>query len=184
MEPIIAVTGNTAAISLYTVSWDGDSEETPPLTPLRRFRANNVIRPRTVSSAPSPAELMRGSGASARKGWGTCVRFTPDGSMVAVGVDSGQVIIHDVETGSVVASFSNHSAPIRSVEFSLSQTIKGQLDHLFIASEDRSCSVHDATHLDVNGPELSDQTVSLLQGHNKMVLAAQAREDGRIVATM
>lgn len=144
----------------------------------------------------------------AKKGWGMCIRFSPlDGRLVAVGTESGQVIVHSTQTGDVVASFSNHAAPIRNITFSLrpiggsfaadslvsqssginettSQRRRGELDHLVVSSDDRTLTIHDARDLEDAGGQASDTVVAMLQGHAGRVLDASLRADGRIVASM
>ncbi|KDN38640.1 WD40 repeat-like protein [Tilletiaria anomala UBC 951] len=218
-KPILATTGNTASLSLYRITVDNlastnDSQEQSPLstflTPLRRFRANAVIHPKDHASASSATRSLARNPipTSARKGWGMCVRFTPAGSMVAVGTDSGQVIVHDVESGAVIALFSNHAAPIRSLSFSLAPVLgsvnsaaaplsghrgssgssslsdlERRLDHLSVGSEDLTLSVHDARDLREQGQQASGTVVAMLQGHAKMVVDASIRGDGRILAS-
>ncbi len=140
-----------------------------------------------------------------KKGWGMVVRFSPiDGRLVAVGTDSGQVIVHSTETGDVIASFSNHSAPIRSIRFSLAPSaysaagstsakpaVNGagaaqaqhRLDHIVIGSDDRTLTLHDARDIEERGEAASDQVVTMLQGHAGRVLDASIRPDGRITAS-
>ena len=144
----------------------------------------------------------------AKKGWGTCIRFSPlDGRLIAVGTDSGQVIVHSTQTGDVVASFSNHAASIRNITFSLtpvggsfgagslasqnggingtsSREGRGTLDHLVVSSDDRTLTIHDARDMEESGGQTSDTVVAMLQGHAGRVLDASLRADGRIVASV
>lgn len=197
----MATTGNTATGAIYSINAaysvstalpsSRGKEVSELLEPLRRFRASDVLRPRAIvgSSTQSSGPLS----AVGKHGWGMAIRFVPDGHFVAVGSDSGQVLVYSVEDGALMASFSNHSAPARALGWSeliSSGSLLGahapdsaQIDHLIVGAEDKTITVHDVLDLAERQGEASDNTVAVLQGHEKMVTSICARQDGRIIAS-
>lgn len=199
-QPLVATTGNTATGAIYRLSpsFIGSAQCEGPrgtevddlLEPLYRFRASGVLR--TTNTDPTPA--AKGPLAAVGKhGWGMTISFSPDGDLVGLGSSSGQVVVYAVKDGATVASFSNHSAPVRSIAWSLlpsaesllgtTQSDAVRLDHLLIGAEDTTITVHDALDLLERAHEASDNTIAILQGHGKMVSALSARQDGRIIAS-
>lgn len=197
---MIATTGNTATLAVYffntTIldaarkSGDRGQETSELFETLHRARASDILRPRTSVGSTQTAGPLTALG---KHGWGMTIRFSPDGEQVAVGSDSGQVVVYGVDDGSVIASFSNHSAPIRALAWSelpSAESLLGssslrstRIDHLIVGAEDNTITVHDALDLADRQNEASDNTVAMLQGHTKMATSVAARQDGRIIAS-
>ncbi|CAN3373846.1 hypothetical protein DIURU_004361 [Diutina rugosa] len=66
-----------------------------------------------------------------------CVVYSPDGSRVVTGSDDGKIKVWDVRSGFCLYTFSDHQAPVTSVQFAK----RGQV--LFSSSLDGTCRAYD-----------------------------------------
>ncbi|WFC98229.1 Ski complex subunit Rec14 [Malassezia yamatoensis] len=106
------------------------------------------------------------------------VRFNHDGSLFAVGLSTGTVLLFNTSKQTQLATITEHVQPVRALYFSLPHTSFADL--LFVGSDDHSTTVHDlqgtdAMHL--------PRTITALHGHQGWILDIQAGGDGRILAT-
>lgn len=101
-----------------------------------------------------------------------------DASLLAVGTNTGDVVLFDVETTAQLAVICDHAQPVRALYFPSPNSTFA--DHLLVGSDDRVATLHDVR--DVREAHACS-TVAALQGHEGWVLDVHSSGDGRIVAT-
>ncbi|WFD42310.1 hypothetical protein MPSI1_000952 [Malassezia psittaci] len=106
------------------------------------------------------------------------VCFNHDGSLFAIGLNTGTVLLFNTSNQSQLATITEHAQPVRALHFSLPQT--SFADMLFVGSDDHSTTVHDLQGIDAMHPP---RTITALHGHQGWVLDIQSGGDGRILAT-
>ncbi|GAA5870756.1 hypothetical protein JCM16303_001578 [Sporobolomyces ruberrimus] len=111
--------------------------------------------------------------------FGSAIRYSNGGNLLAVASETGYVTLFDSETGSLVSTFPAHSAPIRSITFTSSL--------LVTASDDKRVNVFDLRALTAassgaaGGGSRRGQVASL-GGHEGWVVSVEARNE-RLLAT-
>ncbi|GAA5924605.1 WD40 repeat domain-containing protein [Sporobolomyces koalae] len=111
--------------------------------------------------------------------FGSAVRYSNGGNLLAVATETGYATLFDSETGSLVSTFPAHSAPIRSMTFT--STL------LITASDDKRVNVFDLRALSAastgaaSGGGRRGQVASL-GGHEGWVVSVEARNE-RLLAS-
>jgi len=96
------------------------------------------------------------------------IRYSPDGSLIAVSTESGAVTVYTVDSASVMATWAAHSVPTRGVAFSPDGS------RLVTTSEDQTAVVWDVA---------AQAPVLTLTGHGGHVLDADYSPDGAHIVT-
>ncbi|WVW81637.1 hypothetical protein I302_103632 [Kwoniella bestiolae CBS 10118] len=110
--------------------------------------------------------------------FGMDVQFSPDGQSLALSTEQGQVIVIDVETSSVVATYTSHNKAVRTITWSPdSQWLySGSDDHLIVLYDVRAGSSSG-----VGGK--GEGAVAMMQGHQSWVLKVDASPDGKLLGS-
>lgn len=111
--------------------------------------------------------------------FGSAVRYSNGGNLLAVASETGYVTLFDSETGALVSTFPAHSAPIRSMTFTSSL--------LITASDDKRVNVFDlraltAASTGAAGGSSRRGQVASLSGHEGWVVSVEARNE-RLLAS-
>ncbi|KAJ2007241.1 WD repeat, SAM and U-box domain-containing protein 1 [Coemansia thaxteri] len=93
---------------------------------------------------------------------------SPDNTKVACAGVGSHVYVFDVESGSLLCTFSGHSDNVRSVSFSADSSL------LVSASDDKQIQLHDVRH---------GSPVTTLLGHYGWVLSAEMHPSGAYIAS-
>jgi len=100
---------------------------------------------------------------SGRGKFGMQCGHSPDGSRVALSVDSGQIFIFDLTSGALTSTFTSHAMAVRSLSWSPDSQL------LLSASEDKRLILHDVRTTSSGRP--SSGAVASLSGHASWVLS-------------
>ncbi|KAL0950397.1 hypothetical protein HGRIS_010355 [Hohenbuehelia grisea] len=107
---------------------------------------------------------------SGRAKFGMRCVHSPDGARVALSNESGQIFIFDLESNSLVTTYSSHAMTVRSLAWSPDSSL------LMSASDDKRLVLHD-----VRSPTKSaGGAVATLSGHTSWVLSTDFSPDGRL----
>ncbi|KAF8549938.1 WD40 repeat-like protein [Imleria badia] len=101
--------------------------------------------------------------------------FRPDGKRIALSSESGHVFIFDLESGSLVTTYTSHAMAVRSLAWSYD----GQL--LLTASDDKRLILHDVRSTASGKP--GSGAVATLTGHSSWVLSADISPEGRLAVS-
>lgn len=104
---------------------------------------------------------------SGRNKFGLSCVFAPDGKRVAMGSETGQIYLFDVESGMLANTYTSHAMGVRSLAWSSDSQL------LLSASEDKRMVLHDVRKSEHGG------SVATLTGHSSWVLSADISADGR-----
>ncbi|KII94561.1 hypothetical protein PLICRDRAFT_33361 [Plicaturopsis crispa FD-325 SS-3] len=127
----------------------------------------------TIHSAdPDTFGQRRASLPSNRNKFGMHCTHSPDGSRVALGTESGQIYIFDLETNSLAATYTAHAMTVRSLAWSPDSQL------LLSASEDKRLILHDVRS-SASG-KAGSGVVASLSGHSSWVLSTDISPDGRL----
>jgi WD40 repeat protein len=100
----------------------------------------------------------------------TSVAFSPDGSTFIVGFDSRIIRLYDTQSGTLLRTFSGHSAPVNSVAFSPDGTrVVSGSGHLYKDSNDNSLKLWDVS---------SGENLHTFTGHSASVRTVAFSPDG------
>ncbi|WWC66979.1 uncharacterized protein I206_100886 [Kwoniella pini CBS 10737] len=110
--------------------------------------------------------------------FGMDVQFSPDGQSLALATEQGQVIVLDVETSNIVATYTSHNKAVRTVTWSPdSQWLySGSDDHLIVLYDVRAGSKS-------GSGGKGEGAVAMLQGHQSWVLKVDASPDGKLLGS-
>ncbi|KAI5900484.1 WD40 repeat-like protein [Schizophyllum commune H4-8] len=106
---------------------------------------------------------------SGRNKFGLSCVFAPDGKRVAMGSETGQIYLFDVESGMLANTYTSHAMGVRSLAWSADSQL------LLSASEDKRMVLHDVRKSEHGG------SVTTFTGHSSWVLSADISVDGRYV---
>jgi len=109
---------------------------------------------------------------SGRGKFGMRCTHSPDGSRVALSVDSGQIFIFDLASNALTSTFTSHAMAVRSLSWSPDSQL------LLSASEDKRLILHDVRTASSGRP--SSGAVASLSGHSSWVLSSDISPDGRL----
>jgi len=109
---------------------------------------------------------------SGRGKFGMRCSHSPDGSRVALSVDSGQIFIFDLASSSLTSTYTSHAMAVRSLSWSPDSQL------LLSASEDKRLILHDVRVTSSGRP--SSGAVASLSGHSSWVLSSDISPDGRL----
>lgn len=110
--------------------------------------------------------------------YATCLAFSYEGDLLAMGTNTGVVFVWDVHSGEQIACMTDHSQPVRAITFARPSVAYS--NHMFVGSDDRTITVHDVEA--IRG-RASETTVAALQGHRGWILDVQTGGNGRIIAS-
>jgi len=109
---------------------------------------------------------------SGRGKFGMRCRHSPDGSRVALSVESGQIFIFDLASSALTSTYTSHAMAVRSLSWSPDSQL------LLSASEDKRLILHDVRSTSSGRP--SSGAVASLTGHSSWVLSSDISPDGRL----
>ncbi|KAH9977596.1 WD repeat-containing protein 61 [Lactifluus volemus] len=109
---------------------------------------------------------------SGRGKFGMRCSHSPDGSRVALSVESGQIFIFDLASSALTATYTSHAMAVRSLSWSPDSQL------LLSASEDKRLILHDVRTTSTGRP--SSGAVASLTGHTSWVLSSDISPDGRL----
>ncbi|KAG6886691.1 hypothetical protein C0992_002805 [Termitomyces sp. T32_za158] len=104
---------------------------------------------------------------SGRHKFGLYCSHSPDGRKIAMSSETGQIFVFDIESAALVATYSSHAMPVRSLAWSPDSSL------LLSASDDKRLVLHDVR----TSP---GGTVASFTGHASWVLSADIAPDGRL----
>jgi WD domain, G-beta repeat len=161
-------------ITLFTARFVQGQDPPSPLDRLTRPNRLDLIGPLhgklLHESEPLPAHaLLRFSTAAAGSGgYVTALAFSPDGNMLAAGVDNNLIFLWDVATGKEIAQLRGHRHRVWTVAFSPDGSL------LASGSSDQTIHLWDvATH----------SPLRVLKGHKGAVRAVAFAPRGRLLAS-
>ncbi|KAK7435771.1 Ski complex subunit Rec14 [Stygiomarasmius scandens] len=105
-----------------------------------------------------------------RNKFGMYCSYSPDGKRVALSSETGQIFIIDVESNSLLNSFTSHAMSVRSLAWSPDCSL------LLSASEDKRLVLHDVRASLGSG----GGAVATFSGHSSWVLSVDISPDGRL----
>ncbi|OCF71338.1 hypothetical protein I204_07965 [Kwoniella mangroviensis CBS 8886] len=110
--------------------------------------------------------------------FGMDLQFSPDGQSLALSTEQGQVIVLDVETQSIVATYTSHGKAVRTITWSPdSQWLySGSDDHLIVLYDVRAGSTS-------GSGGKGEGAVAMMQGHQSWVLKVDASPDGKLLGS-
>ncbi|WWC85657.1 uncharacterized protein L201_000523 [Kwoniella dendrophila CBS 6074] len=110
--------------------------------------------------------------------FGMDLQFSPDGQSLALSTEQGQVIVLDVETQNIVATYTSHNKAVRTISWSPdSQWLySGSDDHLIVL-----CDVRAGSKSGSDGK--GEGAVAMMQGHQSWVLKVDASPDGKLLGS-
>ncbi|KAF8484580.1 WD repeat-containing protein 61 [Russula ochroleuca] len=127
----------------------------------------------TIHSAePETFGERRTTLSSGRGKFGMRCNHSPDGSRVALSVDSGQIFIFDLASSTLTATYTSHAMAVRSLSWSPDSQL------LLSASEDKRLILHDVRVSSTGRP--GSGAVASLSGHSSWVLSSDISPDGRL----
>ncbi|KAI0068487.1 WD repeat-containing protein 61 [Artomyces pyxidatus] len=109
---------------------------------------------------------------SGRGKFGMRCSHSPDGSRVALSVETGQVYIFDLQSSALTATYTSHAMSVRSLAWSPDSQL------LLSASEDKRLILHDVRTSASGKP--GSGVVASLTGHSSWVLSTDFSPDGRL----
>ncbi|TXT07292.1 hypothetical protein VHUM_03462 [Vanrija humicola] len=101
---------------------------------------------------------------------------SPDGAQIAVGMETGHVVIVDAETQAVLTTYSAHAMGVRTVSWSPDS------QWLYSGSDDARIVLHDVRAGAKSGAR-GEGAAAILQGHQGWVLTTAASPDGRLLGS-
>ncbi|KAF9269380.1 WD repeat-containing protein 61 [Marasmius fiardii PR-910] len=110
---------------------------------------------------------------SGRTKFGMYCIHSPDGKRLALSSESGQIFIFDLESNSLVNTFTSHAMTVRSLSWSPDSSL------LLSASEDKRLVLHDV-RLSSSGNISAGGAVATFSGHSSWVLSTDISPDGRL----
>ncbi|KAL1406915.1 Ski complex subunit Rec14 [Vanrija albida] len=122
-----------------------------------------------LSGAGSVVDLVKGK-------FGMDVQFSPDGAQIAVGMETGHVVVVDAETATVLTTYSAHAMGVRTVSWSPDS------QWLYSGSDDARIVLHDVRAGAKSGAR-GEGAAAILQGHQGWVLTTSASPDGRLLGS-
>ncbi|WOO84491.1 WD repeat-containing protein 61 [Vanrija pseudolonga] len=122
-----------------------------------------------LSGTGSVVETVKGR-------FGMDVQFSPDGAQIAVGMETGHVVIVDAETATVLTTYSAHAMGVRTVSWSPDS------QWLYSGSDDARIVLHDVRAGAKSGAR-GEGAAAILQGHQGWVLTTAASPDGRLLGS-
>jgi len=105
---------------------------------------------------------------SGRNKFGMYCSHSPDGKRIAMSSETGQIYIFDLESNSLVTTYTSHAMSVRSLAWSPDCSL------LLSASEDKRLVLHDVRTSSGGG------SVASFSGHSSWVLCADISPDGRL----
>ncbi|KAI0265206.1 WD repeat-containing protein 61 [Gloeopeniophorella convolvens] len=109
---------------------------------------------------------------SGRGKFGMRCSHSPDGSRVALSVETGQIFIFDLASNALTSTYTSHAMAVRSLSWSPDSQL------LLSASEDKRLILHDVRMTSTGRP--SSGAVASLTGHSSWVLSSDISLDGRL----
>lgn len=109
---------------------------------------------------------------SGRGKFGMRCSHSPDGSRVALSVESGQIFIFDLASGTLTSTYTSHAMAVRSLSWSPDSQL------LMSASEDKRLILYDVRT--TSSGRASSGAVASLTGHSSWVLSSDISPDGRL----
>ncbi|KAH9076988.1 WD repeat-containing protein 61 [Lactarius deliciosus] len=109
---------------------------------------------------------------SGRGKFGMRCSHSPDGSRLALSVESGQIFIFDLASGTLTSTYTSHAMAVRSLSWSPDSQL------LLSASEDKRLILYDVRTTSSGRP--SSGAVASLTGHSSWVLSSDISPDGRL----
>ncbi|WFD05086.1 Ski complex subunit Rec14 [Malassezia vespertilionis] len=139
------------------------------------------LSPAIFSAAPNAFGNALGRFSMEDKATGShalSLAYNHDGSVLAMGTNTGDVFLFDTASREQIAVIFDHALPVRALHFSAPGSMFA--DHLFVGSDDGTTSMHDVSML---RNMHTTSFVTLLQANHGWILDAKASADGGIVAT-
>ena len=96
---------------------------------------------------------------------------SPDGSKVALSLETGQISIFNLDTQSLISTYTTHATTVRSLAWSADSQL------LLSASDDRRLTLFDAR---IGPSGIGGGAVASLTGHGSWVLSTAFSPDGRL----
>lgn len=112
-----------------------------------------------------------------RNKYGMYTAYSPNGRLVALSTEQGAVFVFDVESKTLVHSFSGHATCVRSLAWSADSQL------LMSASDDKRLVLYDTRNSSVSATNSSVGVVASFTGHASWVLAVDMSPDGRLAAS-
>ncbi|WVO13505.1 hypothetical protein L204_101126 [Cryptococcus depauperatus] len=115
---------------------------------------------------------------SSKGKFGMDLQFSPDGRSLALSTEQGQVVIVDVESQAVVATYSSHNKAVRTISWSPDSQwlFSGADDNLIVLYDVRAGS-----QSDTGGK--GEGAVAVMQGHQSWVLKVAASPDSKLLGS-
>ncbi|KAH9179507.1 WD repeat-containing protein 61 [Lactarius sanguifluus] len=124
----------------------------------------------TIHSAE--AETFGEQRTTLQSGRGKFGMRVPDGSRLALSIESGQIFIFDLASGTLTSTYTSHAMAVRSLSWSPDSQL------LLSASEDKRLILYDVRTTSSGRP--SSGAVASLTGHSSWVLSSDISPDGRL----
>ncbi|GBE80187.1 WD40 repeat-like protein [Sparassis crispa] len=109
---------------------------------------------------------------SGRNKFGMFCKYSPDGTRVAMSLETGQIYIFDVASASLQSTYTSHAMAVRSLAWSPDSQL------LLTASEDKRLILHDVRVSPSGKP--GSGAVATFAGHSSWVLSTDISPDGRL----
>ncbi|KAJ8081932.1 Ski complex subunit Rec14 [Marasmius tenuissimus] len=110
---------------------------------------------------------------SGRTKFGMYCAHSPDGKRLALSSESGQIFIFDLESSSLLNTFTSHAMSVRSLSWSPDSSL------LLSASEDKRLVLHDV-RVSSSGNMSAGGAVATFSGHSSWVLSVDFSPDGKL----
>ncbi|ORY22977.1 WD40-repeat-containing domain protein [Naematelia encephala] len=110
--------------------------------------------------------------------FGMDLKFSPDGQQLALASESGQIIVVDTTTQSIISTYTSHAMAVRTLSWSPDS------QWLFSGSDDHRIVLHDVRAGSKTGSGgKGEGAVAIMQGHQSWVLKVAASPDGKLLGS-
>ncbi|KAL5507734.1 REC14 [Sanghuangporus vaninii] len=107
---------------------------------------------------------------SGRSKMGMCIKHSPDGTRIALSLETGQIYIFDLASSQLLQTYTAHATTVRALSWSSDSSL------LLSASDDRRLTLFDVREKGKGG----GGAVAALVGHGSWVLSTAFSPDGRL----